>query len=134
MAAATDANRKQLESLGEEIAAFAAQVDAATHALLTRLRDGWALSGAVSCAHWLSWRTGLDLRSARSRVRVARALGTLPATDEALRTGVLSYSKVRALTRVATSDDEGTFVELALHATASQLERLCIGPMVGLRG
>jgi hypothetical protein len=68
---------------------------------------------------------GWDANTAREHVRVARALGGLPAIDEALRTGRLSYAKVRALTRVATPETEGKLLSMALFATASQLERLC---------
>jgi hypothetical protein len=118
------------EALGEEIARVAAHLDAATHRLLTCLRrfdegGGWHRQGASSCAHWLSWRIGLDAMTAREKVRVARALGGLPAIDEALRQGKLSYAKVRALTRVATAENEGRLVDLALASTGAQLERIC---------
>jgi hypothetical protein len=110
----------------------AAALDAACHALLTHLRafdaaGGWHRQGALSCAHWLSWRTGLDLHSAREKVRVAKTLGALPLVDEALRTGALSFSKTRAITRVATTANEALLVEMARHATASELERICRG-------
>jgi Domain of unknown function (DUF222) len=96
-----------VEELGQEIATLSAHLDAATHRLLECIRqfdeaDGWFDQGALSCAHWLSWRLGWDLATAREKVRVARALGRLPAIDEALRSARLSYAKVRALTRVAT--------------------------------
>ena len=68
---------------------------------------------------------GWDTGTARERVRVARALGSLPRIDEALRTGVLSYAKARALTRVATPEIEGQLLAMALVATGAQLERLC---------
>jgi hypothetical protein len=87
----------------------------------------WAAQGAVSCAHWLSWRIGLDLGTAREKVRVARALGELPAIDEAFRVAKLSYAKVRAMTRVATVANEAALLELALSATGAQLERICRG-------
>jgi hypothetical protein len=95
---------RELERLGDEIAALSAHLDAATARLLELLREfdargGW--DGARSCAEWLSWRVGLDLGAARERVRVARALGGLPLLSAALARGELSYSKVRALTRVA---------------------------------
>jgi len=91
------------EELGEEIATLSAHLDAATHRLLECIRrfdeaEGWHEQGAISCAHWLAWRLGWDPATAREKVRVARALGTLPAVDEALRSGRLSYAKVRALT------------------------------------
>jgi len=81
----------------------------------------------VSCAHWLSWRIGLDPATAREKVRVARALGQLPAIDAALKSGKLSYAKVRALTRVATPRTEAKLLDVALYSTGAQLERLCRG-------
>ncbi len=121
-----------VEELGDEIASLSAHMDAATHRLLECLRRfdeacGWHEQGAVSCAHWLAWRVGLDLATAREKVRVARALGALPAIDEALRSARLSYAKVRALTRVATPENEAKLLEMALIATGAQLERLCRG-------
>jgi uncharacterized protein DUF222/HNH endonuclease len=120
------------DRLGDEIAELAAHLDAATYRLLTLIRrfddgGGWAAHGALSCAHWLSWRVGLDLGAAREHVRVARALAALPLIDGALRTGQVSYSKVRALTRVATAANEAALLEMARSATASQLERICRG-------
>jgi uncharacterized protein len=58
---------------------------------------------------------------------VARALGKLPAIDEALRAGKLSYAKARALTRVATPETEAKLLEVAVVATGAQLERICRG-------
>ena len=121
-----------VDRLADEIAEVASHIDAAEHRLLTLIRrfddgSGWAAHGALSCAHWLNWRIGLDLGAARERVRVARALGGLPLVDDALRRGAISYSKVRAVTRVATASTEATLLEMAEHATASQLERICRG-------
>jgi hypothetical protein len=116
--------------LADEIASMAAHLDAATHRLLACIRGfdesgAWARQGLVSCAHWLSWRIGLDPGTAREKVRVARALGALPRIDEALRRGVLSYAKVRAMTRVATAENEERLLEIALATTGAQLERVC---------
>ncbi len=121
-----------VEELGLEIASLSAHLDAATHRLLSCIRQfdeqcGWYQQGAVSCVHWLSWRVGLDAATAREKVRVARALGKLPAIDDSLRVGKLSYAKVRALTRVATPENEARLLELALYATGAQLERICRG-------
>jgi hypothetical protein len=118
------------EELGQEIASLSAHLDAATHRLLECIRGfdqagGWFEQGAVSCAHWLAWRVGMDAATAREKVRVARALGKLPAIDQALRLGKLSYCKVRALSRVATPDNEARLLELAMYSTGAQLERLC---------
>jgi hypothetical protein len=72
-----------------------------------------------------SWRVGLELGAAREHVRVARALSSLPLISDALRLGQLSYSKARALTRVATPETEALLLGMAHDATASQLERIC---------
>lgn len=128
-----------VEDLAQEIASLSVHLDAATHRLLECIRRfdeacGWHEQGAVSCAHWLAWRVGWDPATAREKVRVARALGRLPAIDEALRSARLSYAKVRALTRVATPDNEAKLLEMALVATAAQLERLCRGYRAVLDG
>jgi hypothetical protein len=120
----------EIETLSDDIAETAAHIDVATHRLLSQIRafdqaEGWGDTGALSCAHWLSWRVGLGLGVAREKVRVARALGDLPRIDDALRRGELSYSKTRAMTRVATPENEETLLELALAATAAQLEKIC---------
>src|ERR1044071_2270866 len=120
----------ELEQLGERIAEQAAHLDAATHRLLADLRafdtrGGWRAQGAASCAHWLAWRVGWDLVTARDHVRVAQKLAGFPAIDDALRRGEVSYSKVRAMLRVATVDNEVLLLEHAKLMTASQLEKLC---------
>src|SRR6185295_2185414 len=119
----------ELEQLGERIAEQAAHFDAALHRLLTDLRDfdvrgGWHRQGAKSCAHWLSWRVGWDLVTARERVRVAGKLGEFSAIDDALRRGEVSYSKVRAMMRVATKANETVLLEYARLMPAAQLEKL----------
>lgn len=116
------------ECLGEEIAALAARIDAATYELLVLIREfdekeGWNC-GFLSCAQWLSWRIGLAPGAARERVRVARALGELPLMSGAMKRGELSYSKVRALTRVARPDTEKELVDLGRAGTAAHVERV----------
>ncbi len=119
--------RDEAERLGEDIAELSSRIQAATYQLLVMLRafderEGW--SGFQSCAHWLNWRTGLALGAAREKVRVARALGDLPRLSDAMRRGQLSYSKVRALTRVATPANERRLLGFAECAPASYVERL----------
>jgi hypothetical protein len=119
-----------LEVLGERIAETAIQIDRAVHRLLTDLREfdakaGWFRQGAASCAAWLSWRVGWELGTAREHVRVARALGQLPLIDDALRLGMVSYCKVRAMTRVATRANEPLLLHDANHTTGEQLEKIC---------
>lgn len=57
---------------------------------------------------------------AREWIRVSRALETLPYVREELRGGRLSYSQVRAITRVATPRTENALVEAAQSASAAQ--------------
>ena len=87
--------------------------------------EGWARAEALSCAHWLSWRVGMDPGAAREKVRVARKLAELPLIDAALAAGAVSYSKCRAMTRVATADNEADLLNMARNTTAAQLERIC---------
>lgn len=76
-----------------------------------------------STAHWLSWKCGLSLTAGREQVRVARALRDLPITSREFAAGRLSYSKVRAITRMATPETEHDLVETAKQMTAAQLDR-----------
>ena len=73
---------------------------------------------------WLHDNFGLTFGAAREKVRTARALGTLPAIDAAFRDGELSYSKVRALTRAATSENEEQLLTLSRGSDAEGVERL----------
>jgi len=56
---------------------------------------------------------------------VARRLGELPAVEAALERGELTYSKVRAMTRVATVENQEALVALGTQMTAAQLEETC---------
>lgn len=124
--------RAELEGLGERIVEGAGHLAAATGVWLAMVgefdrRNGWAGSGILSCAHWLSWRCGLGLGSAREHVRVARALEGLSLLAAELAAGRLSYSKVRAATRVANPANEESLVNVALCSTGAQLERVVQG-------
>jgi hypothetical protein len=117
-----------LERLGDEIAELSAHVDAATYRLLVLIREfdergGWG-NGFRSCAEWLSWRVGLDPGAARERVRVARALAGFPKLAAAMARGELSYSKVRALTRVATPETEDRLLTVGRSGTADHVDRI----------
>ena len=116
------------ERLGDEIARLAAHLHAATYQLLVLIRQfdergGWG-GGFLSCAQWLSWRTGIGPGPAREKVRVAKALAVLPRLSEAMSKGQLSYSKVRAITRVATPQNESDLLEVARCSTAAHIEKL----------
>ena len=118
-----------LERMGEEIAELSAHLQAAEYRLLCLIREfdegaGWSHQGTRSCAHWLSWRIGLDLGAAREKVRVAKALAGLPLLSAALSRAEISYSKVRAVTRIATAENEDQLLTIALGGTASQVEQI----------
>ena len=121
----------ELDRLGDQIAELSAHLEAATARLLALIREfdargGWA-NGFRSCAEWLAWRVSLDLGAARERVRVARALGTLPVLAEALAQGELSYAKVRALTRIATPETEARLLGVGRAGTAAHVESIVRG-------
>ena len=84
----------------------------------------WADWGMRSMAHWLGWKCGIGPVAAREQMRVAHALVGLPATAVVFSGGRISYSKVRALSRVATAATEGFFLNVAEHGTAAHLERI----------
>ncbi|MGD8580444.1 MAG: DUF222 domain-containing protein [Lysobacterales bacterium] len=122
------AHLADLEHLGEQITELAAHLDAGQYRFLTLLEafdreQGWGGTGIMSCAHWLNWKCGLSIGVAREKVRVARALPDLPLISEAFREGRVSYSKVRAMTRVATPKNEDSLLNVALHGTAYHVER-----------
>jgi hypothetical protein len=119
-----------LERIEAEVSGLAGHLNAATCRLLRLIaeydrRMGWASGGFRSCAEWLSWRAAMGAATARDHVRVARRLDDLPVVTAAFSTGELSFSQVRAITRVATKQNEGDLVMIARHCPASQLETLC---------
>ncbi len=119
-----------IDALGDQIGRIASSLAVGTHRLLTAISrfdaaEGWAKQGALSCGQWLSWKVGMGKGEAREKVRVARALRELPEIDAAFARGGLSYSKVRAVTRVATADNEALLLDIARHTTGQQLERVC---------
>lgn len=116
-----------LERIEAEITELAGHINAATCRWLCLVaeldrREGWASWGAKSCAHWLSWRCSVSPNAAREQVRVARRLAELPAITAAFAAGELSFSKVRALSRVAAPETEEELLGIARHATAAQIE------------
>jgi hypothetical protein len=102
--------RQQLEQLEDEITRTAGHINAIDYYFIK------------SFAHWLNWKCGLGQLEAREKVRVARCLRTLPLIDAAFRTGEISYSKVRAITRVANPDNEECLLYIARNGTAQHVE------------
>ncbi len=125
----TSSSTLSIAELEAQITELAGHLNAANHRWLMLIaefdrRDGWGDGATQSCAHWLSWKCGLDRGAAREKVRVARALERLPLISASMASGALSYSKVRALTRVATPETEDDLLMIALHGTASHVEKL----------
>ena len=121
--------QESAERLGTEITELCSYIYAAEHRLLTLIREfdeqrGWSWLGFHSCAHWLNFKCGIDMNTARERVRVAHALGNLPKVDARFATGALSYSKVRAITRIADESNEDYLLMIAKHGTAYHVEKL----------
>ena len=125
----TDVKPRPLERLEAELVELASQIAGATARFISLLgefdaAEGWRDWGMKSTAHWLAWKCGLGLVTGREHVRVARALRDLPVVSAEFAAGRLSFSKVRAITRLATPATEGQLVDVARAATAAQLDRL----------
>ncbi|HEX6997479.1 MAG TPA: DUF222 domain-containing protein [Gammaproteobacteria bacterium] len=119
-----------IDELDRAIVALAARINAATHDFLVLIRRfderaGWLKWSFQNCAQWLHYRCDISKSAAREKVRVAHALKTLPAIATRFAEGKLSYSKVRALTRVARPDNEEELVAFALGTTAARVEERC---------
>ena len=102
---------------------------------LIRLREfdlhrAYALPGrrkaATDCVDWLNRACGIERDAAREQLRVAYCLMNLPTIETAFESGELSYTKVRALTRVATAVDEASLLDFARAMTDAQVEDYCL--------
>jgi hypothetical protein len=119
-----------IDDLDSAIVSLAARINASSYELLVLIRRfderaGWLKWGFTNCSDWLHWRCDLSLSAAREKVRVAHALKTLPAIASTFSSGALSYSKVRALTRVATLDNQEALLAFSLNTTAARVEERC---------
>ena len=118
------------DDLNDEITRLAGHINAATYRFLKLLaeqirRGTWAGGDEVkSPAHWLNYRCGITIGAAREKVRVAEKLNALLLIDNAFKSGALSYSKVRAMVRVATPENENFLLQIARYGTASHMEKL----------
>ncbi len=120
--------RSESEELGNRIAELNAYINVAQAEFLELLREFdeqryWEDLGFPSCAHWLNFKCGIGFNAARERLRMAHALVKLPKIQKAFAEGTVSFSKVRAMTRVATEDNEDMLMNIAIHGTADHIER-----------
>src|SRR5688572_32040892 len=127
-ALASDARLERMD----RVAVLYGEITAATREFLRALAEcdrhrDWAEEGFASCADWLAWRIGITRNTASEKVRAARALEGLPLISEAMAQGRISFSKVRALTRVATPENEAELLAFAKAGSTASLERLVRG-------
>lgn len=124
-----------MEELGSRIVGMAGRLAAATCRWLLLVadfdrREGCAGFGLPTTARWLSHCCGLAHRTAVEHVRVARALSSFPALVEEMSSGRLSYSHVRAISRLAHDGEQRLVTELidvAENGTVGQLETVVHG-------
>ena len=121
---------RSLEQLEDDIISLSQHINAAEYQFLELIREfdirqGWKSWLLNSSAEWLNFKCGMSLGTAREKVRVAMALFDLPACSAAFAQGSLSYSKARALSRIANRHNEKDLLEFAENATAAQVERQC---------
>jgi len=119
-----------VDEIDAAIARLVRQMNAESYRMLVLVRDfddrfGYAKWSFKTCAEWLAWRSGISLSAAREKVRTAQALRTLPVIAAAFADGRLSYTKVRALTRVAQEHDEDLLLAYALDAPATRVVERC---------
>jgi hypothetical protein len=117
------------ERLEHEITTLAAHLSAATCRWLLMVaefdrRRAYETWECLNTAQWLNLQVGISPTTGRQHVAVGRALADLPAVREAFSRGELSYSRVRAVCRVATPSDEAKWLSVAREATGSQLDRI----------
>ena len=122
--------RLGIDELERGIVDLTARMTASAYELLVMIREfderaGWLGWGFESCAQWLHWRCDSSRGAAREKVRVAHALKELAEISLAFSEGKLSYSKVRALARVAKPSNEGALLAFALSTTAARVEERC---------
>jgi len=83
--------------------------------------DEWVIDGAASCAHWVASALDIEVCTVREWLRIGRSLVRLPTINGAFEDGRLSYSKLRALTRIANADNEGELFAIAERVPAGRL-------------
>jgi len=84
----------------------------------------WRKFGMTSLREYLEHFLGHGPQVAAERIRVTEALEALPAIEDALATGELSYSAVRELTRIATPKTEEAWLDACEGKNLRQIEEL----------
>jgi len=126
----TAAELRSIDELDAEIRGLVRQMNVECYQMLVLVRElddrfGYKKWGYKTCAEWLAWRSDIGLSAAREKVRTAHALRSLPAISAAFAEGRLTYTKVRALTRVADPSQEDLLLAYALETCAENVEERC---------
>lgn len=114
--------------IAQRVKAIAQALDRGTYKLVILLptfdrQKCWEQDGQRSCVAWLNAYCGMSPSAGNDRLRSAYALEKLPIIRQLFELGELSWSKVRALTRIATPENERSLASDALHISASEIER-----------
>lgn len=121
--AAAVAREEAKQGRVDELATLSAHLTAATARWLELVWEMQERGDSSDLPSFLAWRCGLTGREVREYLRVAEALQELPAIRASFSSGAITFTKTRALTRVATPETEQNLLELAELLTAGQLER-----------
>jgi len=121
---------QEIEELDAAIGQMSHTINAANYKLMVLIREfdergGWLKWGFTDGLNWLKWRCDLSTNAARDKLRIAHALKELPLLSASFSEGKLSYTKVRALTRVATAANESDLIDMAMRMSARHVEEHC---------
>src|SRR6185437_3339110 len=129
-----------VDELGKRIVDVSGRITAGTCRWLLLVaefnaREGYLCFGLASTAQWLSHTCGIAHRTAVDHVRVASSLSRYPRLAQEMGAGRLSYSQVRAISRLTGPGqdrrDEPALIEdliqVARHGTVDQLEVMVRG-------
>lgn len=114
------------EELEAEVIDLSARLSAGTYELLVLVgeldhRGAFAITGALTCAAWLADVCGIELCTARTQVRVARAMRRFAQLDQSMAAGDISYTKARVLTACLTEENVDELIEMAERTSAGRL-------------
>ena len=93
----------------------------------------WRRYGYSSLLEYMEAELGYTPRVAIERLRVAKAIVELPMIGEAMLQAELSFSAARELTRVATAETEGEWLEASRELNLRELEERVAGHKRGDR-
>ena len=116
-----------LVARSRELAGEISAAEASLAVVLTEI-EGRGVHGRWECAsveRFASWHCQLGAARSAGLVEVGRRMVELPVLAEAVSDGSLGFDKARSIARVAEPSTEAALVEMALHATTSQTQRLC---------